>query len=196
MLQILYKYFILNKKAVIPGIGVFYIHRQPATLDFSNKAFTSPAAQIAFTQADVDADKKFYSFVSNEKQIEEADALLYFTNFTNRVKENLHTKGRVELNGFGVLSKDVAGTLQFHPAKPIPSFLQNVAAERTIREVSDEEMLAPDNKRKNNQTEGAESEEAEATRHKKEYWWVFAIILAAAAIAAIIYYYNQNGSLR
>ena len=196
MLQILYKYFIVNKKAIIPGIGVFYIHRQPASLDFSNKAFVSPSAQIAFTEADVDADNKFYSFVSKEKRIEEADALLYFTNFINRLKESLHTKGMVELNGFGVLSKDVAGTLQFHPAKPLPSFFENVAAERTIRDVPDEASFAIDNKRKHKEIEGVEGEQLETLSRKKEYWWVFAIILAAAAIAAIIYYYNQNGSLR
>ncbi|MCW3113230.1 MAG: hypothetical protein JWR18_1626 [Segetibacter sp.] len=196
MLRILYKYFILNKKAVIPGVGVFHIQRQPASLDFANKTFVSPSAEISFTQADVDADTTFYSFLSKEKQIEEPDALLYFTNFINRVKESLHTMGRVELAGFGVLSKDVEGSLKFQPANPLPSFFENVAVERTIVEAPQQESGVNIKKKKGNKIEGVETSEVEAVSNKKDYWWIFAIVLAVVAIASIFYYYSQNGSLR
>lgn len=194
MLRILYKYFILNKKAVIPGVGVFHIHRQPASLDFANKTFISPASQIAFTQTDVEAEAKFYSFLSKEKQIEEPDALLYFSNFINRVKESLQTKGRVELAGFGVLSIDVEGSLKFQPAHSLPSFFENVAAERTIVESPQQEIPVSTKKKKGNKIEHIEASEVDAGSDKKDYWWVFAIILAAASIASIIYFYTKNGS--
>lgn len=194
MVEILYKYLILNKKASVPGIGVFHIHRQPASLDFSNKAFKSPSARIAFTEAAVVADKKFYSFLSEEQQIEEAEAVEHFSDFTQSLKENLLTNGSVHLPGFGLLARDIAGRLQFQPAKQLPSFFTDVAAERTIREVSDEDLLADDKRRDNEITEVVRDKNSISWR--KNYWWIFAIILAAGAIAAIIYYYKVNGNLR
>ncbi|MDQ6814148.1 MAG: hypothetical protein M3040_10445 [Bacteroidota bacterium] len=196
MLQILYKYFVLNKKVVIPGIGIFYIHRKPASLDFSNKTFVSPAAQIAFTPADAVPDTIFYSFVSREKQIEEADALLYFTNFINRVKESLHTKGRVELNGFGVLSTDEGGAIQFDAAQPLPFFMQDVSVERAINDGLPEQILSPTEESETDITAALEAGELDPAPAKKDYRWVLAVILATAAIAAIIYYYARNGSFK
>ena len=196
MLQILYKYLILNRKAGIPGIGVFHIHRLPATLDFANKTFISPLEEVNFTGGATAADKKFYSFLAKEQQIDEAEAISGFCAFATTLKENLQAKGSVDLPGLGVLSKDASGVLQFDPAKTLPSFFQNVAAERTIRELPDEEMLAADNKITSNEVNGVEGEEVEGSSAKKDYWWLIALILAAGAIASIIYYYYQNGSFR
>ena len=196
MFEILYKYFIINRKAVVPGIGVFYIHRQPASFDFSNKAFIAPAAHISFKASDAIADTKFYSFTSKEQQTDEAEAAKNFTEFSNKLQRNLEASGTVELPGFGVISKDAAGALQFRPARQLPSFFKDVAAERIIREVPDQETAEPATTRRDKELKEVAGEEAGNGKTTKNYWWVMAVILAVGAIAAIAYYYYQNGSLR
>lgn len=193
MFQLLYKFLILNKKVSVPGIGVFYIDRKPAYLDFSNKVFIAPSGQIAFTEGSATTVEKFYSFLSKEQQIEASEAVQHFNDFAQSLTYNLHTNGRVELPGFGWLSKDGTGVLKFQPAKELSSFYTNVAAERTIRDVSNVSIPVA-GKIKNKSIPAVVNHET--TSYKKDYWWVFAILLAGAAIAAIIYYYNQNGSFR
>lgn len=195
MLQILYKYLILNKKASVPGLGEFYIHRRPASLDFANKSFISPSTQIAFTQGDVIADNRFYFFISKEQHITDTEAVNKFDEFAERLTNNLKTTGSIQLPGIGLLSKDGSGKLNFQPVTPIASFYPNVAAERIVREVSDDIPVVETNKQDNLQTD-VQNTEVAISENKKDYWWVFAIILAGVAIAAIIYYYNQNGNLR
>lgn len=196
MFRILYKYFIINKKVVLPGIGVFYIHRQPASFDFSNKTFISPSGQIDFTESDATADKKFYSFISKEQQIDEAEARGHFTDFNNSLKQELDANGMIEVPGFGSLKKDVGGRVQFKPARQLPSFFKDVAAERTIREVQEEQVTEAARKRDDNEFHKTRNKEATKSAAGKSYWWVFAIVLAVVAIAAIAFYYYQNGSLR
>jgi hypothetical protein len=195
MLQTLYKYLILHKKAVLPGVGIFYIHRKPASLDFSNKAFVSPVNEIAFEYDEVAEDKNFYSFLAKEHSVEKHEALNLFGTLSRKVKESLQTQHAVQLPRFGLLTKDVAGKLHFKPFDPVSSFYPNVPVERAGREAIKKEP-AIEVEEKESQVAEAEMDELRSHSTRKEYWWIFAIVLAAAAIAAIIYYYNENGSLR
>lgn len=193
MLQILYKYLILHSKAVIPGVGFFYIHRQPAYLDFDNNAFAAPAAKIAFTESAVETDKKFRFFLAKEKQIGELEAEESFSNFTKTIKDHLQANGKVELPNFGRLEKNKAEVLEFHPSKHLSNFYAHVPAERVVRKTATKEVVEEE---KIEAGEAAANDAIVNTSYKKDYWWVFAIIFAAAAVGAIVYYYIQNGTLR
>lgn len=196
MLQILYKYLLINKKASIPGIGVFYIHRLPASYDFSNKTFIPPSASISFINGDVIPEKKFYSFLSKDQQIDEQAAVTQFTGFTQGLKESLQSTGTLDLPGFGCLSKDVTGKLEFRPEKPLPSFFTAITTENTVPNVLPENSAEPALTDKVVSPGEMVNEGSAKSGNKKDYWWVYAIILAAIAIAAIIYYYKINGTLR
>jgi nucleoid DNA-binding protein len=194
MFKFLYKYLALHSKVNIPGVGTFSTRRQPAYLDFTKKVFIAPCPEIVFIDSDVIADGKFYSFLAKEQRIDEPVAVQHFGTFTRTLKENLHSKGELELPGLGWLSRDDAGKLKFKPATQLPAFFPDVPAERPVGETP----------KKGTEVFGAIHDDqshlnivpdANATS-AKDYWFVYAMLLAAAAIAAIIYYYNQNGSLR
>lgn len=196
MLQILYKYLALNKRAVIPGVGAFYIHRKPATLDFSNKAFIAPTTKILFDESLIDGDKNFYSFIAKEQQIEEGEAVQSFNQFSKDLKENLQTNRAVQLPGVGLLTKDGSGKVVFQPVDSVASFYPNVSVEREISEVVYKEQVVVESKESDDRIVETEMAEVEPPSKKKDYWWLIAALLAVVAIAAIIYYYNENGSFR
>jgi len=192
MFQILYKYFILNNRVWFPGIGVVYIRRNPAYLDFSNKTFVAPSAQMSFSAVEATPSKRFYSFLAKEQQIEETEAVSRFSHFSNMLADSLLAEGRVDLPGFGSITKEISGSLHFHSAGQVTTFLPSVSAERTIRKTEESEIQAGTSSEASKVVETA----SETNSKRKHYWWVFAIVLAAVAIAAIVYYYYQNGDLR
>lgn len=195
MLQLLYKYLILHKEVSIPSIGVFHIKRKPAYLDFSNQAFIPPSHEIAFTEGAVHADKNFSSFICNEYQVNEEEALDRINSFSKAIKKNLLTNSNAEISGIGVLTKEISGALKFKPAGPLSSFLQPVYADSTISEFEEKTPIIVDSLPINTTAAEVENEELIISQ-KKDYWWVYAIILAAIGVAGILYYYNQNGNLR
>lgn len=199
MLQLLYKYLILNKKVSVPGLGYFYVHRQPASLDFSNKQFVAPSFRIAFREGEGTVDKVFYQFLASEQQIAEPAAIQNFDGFAIKMNKKLNTSGALQLPGLGQLTKDDTGRLHFDSVPSLTSFYNNVSTDRITDEVSagdEQPILAVANEPViTGETHELETEPA-YTSAKRDYWWVYALIIASISVAAIAYYYYQNGSLR
>lgn len=194
MLQAVNKFLILNGKVSIPGIGLFYIRRKPASFDFLKKIFIAPSEQVLFDPGVEQVDKHFYTFVSREQQIEEAAATTSFAEFSAGIARELEANGKVQLPGLGVLLKNETGKAHFEAARPLSSLYPNVTAERTIQELP-LKTSSTANRRKE-LTETPQTSLRDSTSGKKDYWWLFALLLAALAVAAIAFYYKQNGSLR
>ncbi len=200
MLQLLYKYLILNKNVTLPGLGVFYIQRHPSSLDYPNKQFIAPSADIAFAESDDEGDKKLCWFIVNNQHIDEQSAIQNLNRFASEIKEKLRSTGTVQLPGIGILTTDRAGCIHFKQVQRPASFYRNVASERMMRAVSTEDSQISVIKEDNHVIKEVEVEEAEfdtgSSLGKRDYWWVYSIIVASIAVAAITYYYYQNGSLR
>jgi len=194
MLQLIYKYLIINKKVSIPTIGVFDIRRTAAAFDFSNQVFVAPSFQVGFTESADVADEKLYSFIAKEQQIDEAKAADLVSHFTRQVKQQLDDDQRADLNGLGVLSINVSGELHCETVTLrkdyFPYAQTGAAAHRDVQAVK----IAEDMKEPNTQLLAIEHEDAEPDANSN--WWIFAVVLAVVAVAAIVFYYYQNGSFR
>lgn len=196
MLKLLYKYLILNKKATVPGIGIFYIKRIPAKLDFANKVFASPALQINFKAQTSVADNSMYTFISREKKIDELEAINQYNHFANKLKENLKEYRSAELPGFGVLSQNEEGELFFKETLQLNNYFPPAGAERVLRENVKHDVLVEGVNRTNTQMREMPADKPEVFSQPKDHWWIFAIALGVIGIGAIVYYYLHNGSLR
>lgn len=195
MFKLLYKYLILNKRAGVPGLGVFFIERKPAKLDFTNKVFIGPASQINFkAQALVD-DNRLYTFISREQKIDVTEAAVRYSNFANNLRQNLAEKNSVELPGLGVLSQNAGGELFFKETFRLNDYFPPVTAERVIRENTEHHIMVGDSTRTNTQMKEVLADEVQEESHAKDYWWLFAIALGIIGIATIVYYYLHNGRL-
>jgi hypothetical protein len=195
MFKILYKYFIINRRLNLPGIGVLEIRRLPASLDFTRKAFTPPGTRIDFSAGKSVADKKFFSFLSGEQNIEEVEAAKRFDVFVQELKDNLQVNGHADLPGLGTLTRKEAGGVHFDPVLQVPSFFQEMSIDRSVPGVVGKSPGIIEPPPKEIEVQPAIEEEREDAEVEKSNWRVYAIIIALLSIAAIVYYYTVNGSL-
>lgn len=192
MFQLFYKYLILNKKASVPGLGVFFIERKPARLDFANKVFLSPALQIVFEPKPSLTDNRMYSFISLEQKIEETEAVSRYYEFANNIKEKLNQNRNVTLPGIGILSQSADGELSFQ-ATTFNQYFPDAVAERVLRKNTEHAVLVGEINRTNTEMKEMLVQDVSPA---KDNWWVFAIVLGVVGIASLLYYYLHNGSLR
>lgn len=196
MFELLFKYLIINKKATFPGIGIFTLKRQPASHDFTNKIFVSPAFRIDFSAASTVDNSRFYIFVAAQQKIREVDAIENVNEFASAIKGSLAINNTVQLPGLGIISYNAEGVLQFTPSQQVQNYFPHVSAERAISPASENTVMVVNNTLAKIEKSVQATEKEEVPGNDVSYWWVYAIILALISIAAIVYYYTLNGTLR
>ena len=192
MYPFLYKYFLVNKKVGIPGLGSFLFQDTPATLDFVKGVLRAPQSKIAFLKSEDDTiDKSLFIYLGKEMHLEEWQVAKKFQEFTDGIKQNINGNKAVELPGIGKLQKGYDNDLIFIPdveatviASPdIKLNNTNDSRANLVELYSTGENLIL--------TEETEEDKLEMIiKHKDEdYWWVYALILALMGVGALLYYY-------
>lgn len=192
MYPFLYKYFLVNKKVGIPGLGSFSLQEIPASLDFVKGLLRAPQSKIVFTKSNADTvDKSLFIYLGREMQVEEWQVARKFQEFTAAIKSNLDNNKAVELPGIGKLQKGYDDELMFIadtdatlvPAADIKLNNTNDSRANLVELYSTGENLIL--------TEETEEDKLEMIiKHKEEdYWWVYALILALMGVGALLYYY-------
>ncbi len=192
MYPFLYKYFLVNKKVGIPGLGSFSLQEIPASLDFVKGLLRAPQSKIVFTKSNSDAvDKSLFIYLGREMQVEEWQVARKFQEFTAAIKSNLDSNKAVELPGIGKLQKGYDDELMFIadtgatlvPSADIKLNNTNDSRANLVELYSTGENLIL--------TEETEEDKLEMIiKHKEEdYWWVYALILALMGVGALLYYY-------
>ena len=195
MFQLFYKYLILNKKAIIPGLGVFYIERKPARLDFANKVFVAPELQVNFKDQPSIADDKMNAFIAREEKIDMAEAISHINDFNSEIQKSLKENNSAELPGLGVISQNAEGKILFKSTNILKDYFPDVAAERIIREHVEHSVLVGDINKTNAEMKETLSVSRSTSAGEKDNWWIFAIALGVIGIATIVYYYLHHGKL-
>ena len=192
MYPFLYKYFLVNKRVGIPGLGAFSLQETPASLDFVKGVLRAPQSKISFIKSD-DAvvDKNLFIYLSKEMQLEEWAVAKKFQEFTAAIKNNIEGNMAVELPGIGKLQKGYDEAIIFiadNEATHISSAdikLNNTNDSRAnlVELYSTGENLIL--------TEETEEDKLEMIVKEKQedYWWVYALILALMGVGALLYYY-------
>lgn len=196
MFQLFCKYLILNRRAYIPGLGIFFIERTPARLDFENKVFIAPVSQINFKAQTSVADNRMYTFISFQEKIDESEAVIRYNNFAETVKKNLKEHKRMELPGLGVLLQNEEGNLYFKATSELNDYFPPAPANRVLRENTEHPIVVGDINRTNRQGKEVFVAEPKKPSPAKDRWWKFAIALGIIGIAGILYYYLYNGNLQ
>ena len=192
MYPLLYKYFLVNKKVGIPGLGIFSLQETPATLDFVKGSLHAPQSKIVFNKnEEAKVDNNLFIYLGKELKLEEWQVAKKFQEFTESIKQNIAGNKAVELPGIGKLQKGYDDTIFLIPdveATLIPLGdikLNNVNDSRAnlIELYSTGENLIL--------TEESEDDMLEMIiKHKEEdYWWVYALILGLMGVAALLWYY-------
>jgi nucleoid DNA-binding protein len=183
MHQYIHKYFALNKKVALPGIGSFNAEMQNAKLDFINKTLQAPMPVIRYNQND-SPDENFYNFLSEETGLNETGAANNFNHFTSKLKEQLEISNILELKGIGTLTKNASG-YSFDANNNIQDFFPDVAAERVIRQNAEHTVKVGEYHKTSTQMH----RELQQREVKKDNWFIHALVLGGIGIVAIILYY-------
>lgn len=192
MYQQLYKYFVLNRKVSLPGLGDFVINTIPAKLDFVTGVLHAPHPKIAFKRGQPSVDKNLFQYLSKELQIDEKQAVQELQAFSENIKDNLGNNVSVDLPGIGKLQKgDNDNDVLFTEENiAMPVFLNDIKLNSAtdskanlveLYKTGDNLIL----------TEETEDDRLEMIIKDKDedYWWVYALILALMGIGALLYYY-------
>lgn len=192
MYQEIYKYFVLNRKVSIPGIGNFSVNTNSATLDFVTGVLHAPQPKVAFEKGQSIIDRNFLQYLSKELNVDEKQAVQEFQAFSLSIKENLESNKQVELPGIGKLQKGYTDSdvLFIEENIAAPLFLNDIK----LGSATDSKAnLVELYKTGDNLiiTEETEDDRLEMIVKEKEedYWWVYALILALMGVGALLYYY-------
>jgi nucleoid DNA-binding protein len=188
--RLFYKYLILKGQGSIPGIGTFSVQRQPSQSNYESKTFSPPAVQIDFKHGNAVADKHFYDFVADEKQIDEVEAIRLFSEYAYNLKNEVDENRSISLGDMGVLKQTGSGEL-FFTNKTAVQYFPPVIAERIIRETI-VPLITENYIQNSDDVHPLMNTEIETGTSSKDDWWIYAIIIAILSIAAIVYYYTQN----
>lgn len=194
MFGLFYQFLISNKKAGIPGIGIFFIGRKPAKLDFANKVFVGPDFQINFRSEPAGNDSNFYKYVSAMQKIDETEAIRNIDEFAGLLKKNIYINKSIELPAMGRLFQNEVGEFQFESKARIQNYFPDIAAERVVRQNAEHTILVGDTSRTNTGIQESLVKET-AVSPPQEKWWIAALVLGIIGVAFLIYHYFTNGSL-
>lgn len=190
MTEALYKYLLQYKSLSIPGLGTIFVERVPAQSDFVNRQLLPPSFHYRFDKYFDAPDKDFFSFLSQQKNIADYEAIRWYNEWAYDLRNQIRTDNPVKLDKIGVLTKDLNGEIQFEALSPIESYLSPVAAVRVIRShakhtfrVGDREVSA--------ELAGENSQAGISV--EKESWWIYALVLAAIALIVLFFHFYKNG---
>jgi hypothetical protein len=185
MLNVLYKYLILNGNVGIPGVGSFTTKK--ITSQSTGSSFAAPKDIISFESGTALTDKNFYHFLALEKGISDVDAVRKFQDFAYQLRKDLQSNLTIEFSGIGVLKKNNHGevvldstvsTDKYFPVITPVKVSPNTAIEKQTVIQDDKSVI--------------ESEDEEIV--KQDRWWMWATVLALLAIAAIAFFYWQGNN--
>lgn len=183
MYHLIYKYLILNRQVIIPGIGLFSLQQESAKYDADKKLIHAPLTVVKFQAKDGSPGNRFYKFLSGEMNIGEVNATEEFEEFAYQLKQGMTSKKWVVLPGMGILTQGIKNEIQFkpaavlkryYPALPVDAFHVEEGERAEERQETAENMYTDD----------------EQVAVRKDYWWVYAIVLVLISIIAIVYYYS------
>ena len=183
MYQYLAKYFSLNKKLALPGIGLLQAEMKPAQLEFVEKTLHAPQASILFQQNENVSGDHFASFLSKETNISEYEAVTRFNSFITYLVNKLQSDFFLQLPGIGSFLKS-GDTYTFTITDTLQELYSGISAEKLIRQNAQHTIRVGED-----QKTSAEMHELLHKEVRKDRWWIAAIVLSVVGIAAILYYY-------
>lgn len=186
----LYSYLLQNKSLSIPGLGTIYIERVPAQSDFVNRRLLPPSYHYRFNKYFDAPDKSFFSYLSAQKKMADYEAIRWYNEWAYELRTKIRTDKPVVLEKVGVLSKDHSGEISFEADRPVPTYLETVAAKRVIRTQAKHTVLVGDRELSNQQAAEYLQEE---TVVEKESWWIYALVLIAISLIILFFHFYKNG---
>lgn len=183
------KYLILYKKVCIPHIGTFEVIQQPPQLNVADKLVYPPSFQTNFSTEDFIPEYQ-YDFLASaeiEKEKIRKELFLFGEKLRNRIFQS-----PFYWKGFGTLRSN-AGEIVFEAEKMETLSLQNIAAQKVLRENVQHRILVGDREISSQQINEGVNEIRTAIPWFIITGWAI-LIFTVIVIFLILYFKNFHGT--
>jgi hypothetical protein len=189
MYQKLYEYLLRNNELPLPGVGTFFLNREPAIIDFPNKKIYPPSYSISLHQDSYVPGQVFFNWLASCLGISSREAIFRFNDFAFEMKKNISSGHQVNWSGVGTLHKGDSGEIIFEGAGQFTPEIP-VAAERLLREKAEHTVRVGEDERTSTEMTAflARSEE------NKMGWWVYSLAIGILALMFTGWYLSEHGT--
>lgn len=133
MTDLLKEYLLFKKKLPLAGVGILYLHREPARFDVGNRQFLPPQIDYRFKAEPAEPIAELVAWLSARMGMDAAEVVSRYQRFCEELLQPL-TKGEtLTWKGWGHWTQDQQGVLQFVTESPHEQLLP-IAAHKIIRD--------------------------------------------------------------
>jgi hypothetical protein len=191
MFEVLNSYLFQHKNISIPGLGTIYLERIAANADAANKSMLPPTYQFRFDKYFDAPDKEFFSYLANEKNIPDYEAIKWYNEFSYDLRNKIKQEDKVSWDGIGTLKKDYAGNIVFESESETSLFLEAVSAMPITRKNAELRLMVGDKEKTNHEMDEWLQANAEP---QKQNWWIYALVVACVASLILLFHFSLNHS--
>lgn len=101
---------------VVPELGAFLTHYQPASFTESSGLFLPPRKRVAFNEALRLDDGILANYIMLHEPVTREGAQRYISQFVSKLRQEIAATGRFELDGIGTFTANEENRLQFDPS--------------------------------------------------------------------------------
>jgi hypothetical protein len=101
---------------VVPELGAFLTHYQPASFTETSGLYLPPRKRVAFNEALRFDDGILSNYIMLHEPVTREGAQKHISQFVTDLRQNISADGRFELEGIGIFSYNDEGRLQFDPS--------------------------------------------------------------------------------
>jgi hypothetical protein len=190
---LLSKYFGLNGRVVIPGIGLLNRIYDSAANQFVDKKYQPPTYKILFDekswlvpQSQLKYISRFTGYALNEIQV-------YLEELGRSIFAALEKDRKIEWIGMGLFQMDEDGVVSFQPRHTQTQYLNEITYAHVIRKNVEHSIIVGASEKTNHEMEEY-FEELKNQQHWKS-WQKLAIIISLISLAIILVRFTMGNFL-
>ncbi|MDQ2719557.1 MAG: hypothetical protein M3Z26_07340 [Bacteroidota bacterium] len=192
MQDLITSFLIQGRECSLPEIGKFRINTKSSEPDIANHLIYPPTDEIIFSDKPEKISENLVKYISDKKNINQAEALEKIKHWCSDAKERLNEGEKIIFTSIGHLEKNASGIMFIETKKQL-IFFEPVTAEIVIHKNATHAMLVGD-KETTSVAMNQFFQEEDAMR--KSPWKIAAIILFLIAIVILfIHFYSHPFSL-
>ena len=100
---------------VVPELGAFLTHYQPAAFTETSGLYLPPRKRVAFNEALRFDDGILANYIMLHEPVTREGAQKYISQFVSELRQQVNADGRFEIDGIGTFTHNEEGRLQFDP---------------------------------------------------------------------------------
>lgn len=190
MYECLYRFLIKYKKLDLPGIGTVALHLQPSRSEFTDRLFSPPGYFFTLEKEDEIPMGKLFSWVASHFGTSDSEAVMQFNEFIFDLSRKLKEGKEIHWQKVGSFQKEITGGIKFTSVKEELRWLENVPAQKIIRENVEHRVLVGEVEKTSTEMDKLLNG---VTDEKKYSWWVWPVGIGIAIFLFLGWYFSEHG---